>query len=222
MIFVSTIVPDRFLLEDEMKLNVSLALIAISLTLSGCETMNSIGKSLSAIQMPKISAASTVPKEPSLVASADVSCPKAMGMPELSSISQFSDTKTMSPSKLIASAKLENVDAKCQIGQTGVTVELDLDFSGLLGPVGVKDLNGQASYAYPYFLTVITPDGTILSKDVFALSMVYEKGQINIRKQDKLRQIIPLMPGQKADQFQIIVGFQLSEDELAYNRRAPR
>ena len=47
---------------------------------------------------------------------------------------------------------------------------------------------------------------------------VYEKNKLDIRKQDKLRQVIPLMGGQSANQFQIVVGFQLSDAELAYNR----
>jgi hypothetical protein len=119
---------------------------------------------------------------------------------------------------LVATSKLEAIGASCQVAGNAVTVELAFDFSGTLGPVGVKDLNGQANYTYPYFLTVISPDGSIMSKDVFALSMIYENKQISVRKQDKLRQVIPLMAGQKANEIQIIVGFQLSDDELAYNR----
>ncbi len=123
-----------------------------------------------------------------------------------------------SPDKLVSVTKLDKINATCTVSRNSVAIELALDFSGILGPVGVKDLNGQANYTYPYFLSVISPDGKIMSKDVFALSMVYENGQISYHRQDTLRQVIPLLAGQDAKQFQIMVGFQLSESELAYNR----
>ena len=79
-------------------------------------------------------------------------------------------------------------------------------------------MNGQANYTYPYFISVITLSGQILSKDVFALAMMYDKGVARMVKQDKLRQTIPLMERQSASGFQVVVGFQLTEEELDYNR----
>ena len=113
---------------------------------------------------------------------------------------------------------MEKIGSTCVVAGNSVSVELELNFTGVLGPAGVKDLDGQANYTYPYFISVISPDGKILSKDVFALSMIYENGQITYHKQDKLRQVIPLLSGQDASKFQIMIGFQLSEAELAYNR----
>lgn len=193
------------------------ALILLGLT--GCEAVESIGQSIQNIQMPTISSPSTPATQANgLVAAAGAECPQVKALPDLASITQFSDPANPQADKMIASTSIDNVGASCQVSPNSVSVELSLDFSGTLGPVGVKDLNGQANYTYPYFLTVITPDGQILSKDVFALSTVYENKQISVKKQDKLRQVIPLMAGQSANQFQILIGFQLSDAELAYNR----
>lgn len=193
--------------------------VLILLGLTGCEAVESVGHSIQNMQMPTISSPSlsTSPSN-GLVANAGVDCPQVKALPDLASITQFSDPANPQAAKMIASTTIDNVSASCQVSQNSVSVELSLDFSGTLGPVGVKDLNGQANYTYPYFLTVITPNGQILSKDVFALSTVYENKQISVRKQDKLRQVIPLMAGQSASQFQILIGFQLSDAELAYNR----
>lgn len=207
-----------------MKLSVLCAYALLALSLSGCEAMNKVGENFKAIKMPDmgLGQATANPsadgKANGLMASAGADCPQVKGLPELSSLSQFANPKETTAAKLIAETKLDNIGAACQVAPNSVTVELSLDFMGTLGPVGVKDLNGQANYTYPYFLTVITPDGQILSKDVFALSMVYDNGQITVRKQDKLRQVIPLGSGQTASQYQIVIGFQLSEDELVYNR----
>lgn len=194
----------------------------LSLGLTGCETVESLKKmEMPTFSMPDLAVATGGAAEvtPSgLVAKTEAECPQVTALTELSSIAQFADPKVSHPDKMIAEAKVENVTASCKVAPASVSVELTLDFLGTLGPVGLKDLNGQANYTYPYFLTVVTPDGKILSKDVFALSMVYDKGGMTIRKQDKLRQVIPMAAGQTANQYQILIGFQLTEGELAYNR----
>lgn len=209
-------------MESIMKLFPLFVSVVAVLTLSGCETVTKIGEEIKNVQMPDLGlgqpTAMATAKDGGLVASAGADCPQVKALKDLSSISQFSTPQAPSADKLIASSKLENITAACQISGNAVTVELSLDFAGTLGPVGVKDLNGQANYTYPYFLTVITPNGDIMSKDVFALSMIYANEQLSVRKQDKLRQIIPLLDGKKANEIQIIIGFQLTADELSYNR----
>lgn len=204
-----------------------LGAVVMALTLSGCETMNKFGETLKSMEMPKITpkggagTATVVQADTTgLVSVGGESCPTVKGLADLATITQFSNSGEMTSDKMISDTKLEKVVSKCTVAGNSVSVELELNFSGVLGPIGVKDLDGQANYTYPYFLSVISPDGKILSKDVFALSMVYENGQITYHRQDKLRQVIPLLTGQNASQFQIMIGFQLSEDELAYNRRS--
>ena len=199
----------------------------LAMALTGCGTMDSIGKSVQNISMPSFGGAksSTMLGAQSqnstangLVAAVGADCPQVKVLPDLASITQFTDPITPNPAKMVAAATIDTIGASCQVATNSVTIELSLDFTGTLGPIGVKDLNGQANYTYPYFLTVITPDGQILSKDVFALSAVYENQQMTVKKQDKLRQVIPLMAGQNANQFQVVIGFQLSDSELTYNR----
>jgi len=195
-------------------------LISLTAGLTGCETLDKFGTSLKSIEMPKVATDKGANGSASgLLSSGGENCPQVKGLSDLASITQFATPTDSAPDKMISDTKLEKLVSTCAVSGNSVSVELQLDFAGTLGPVGVKDLDGQANYTYPYFLSVISPDGKIMSKDVFALSMVYENGQISYHRQDKLRQVIPLLSGQNANQFQIMVGFQLSEDELAYNRR---
>ncbi len=199
----------------------------MALTLSGCESLNKFGESLKSIEMPKITPkgatgtadAAKMDATGHLISVGGDKCPQVKGLADLASMTQFSNAAVMTPDQMVSDTKLEKVSSTCVATGNSVSVELELNFAGVLGPIGVKDLDGQANYTYPYFLSVISPDGKILSKDVFALSMVYENGQITYHRQDKIRQVIPLMTGQDASKFQIMIGFQLSADELAYNRR---
>lgn len=208
-----------------MRTNLICLYVAMILPLTGCEAVNTVGHSIEnsfkSVKMPDIGLSKADTSSPaadgSLIAGQG-DCPTIKGLGDLITLSQFSDPTLPTADKLVSVTKLDNMKAICTISPNSVAIELALDFSGTLGPVGVKDLNGQANYTYPYFLSVVSPDGKIMSKDVFALSMVYENGQINYHRQDTLRQVIPLLAGQEANKFQIMVGFQLSESELTYNR----
>ncbi|HPQ50633.1 MAG TPA: hypothetical protein PLE43_04570 [Alphaproteobacteria bacterium] len=208
-------------------IGVLIFLSVLGVGLSGCEAVQSIGQSIESINWPKANTANTAEsaQQPSMTVNGQTqvvklpdNCPQLKVLGELSEITQFSTPKKPIADELIAAAKFSTLDATCQVSPNSVTLEISLDFDGILGPVGMKNGASEANYTYPYFLSVITPQGQILSKDVFALSMVYSEGQPAIHKQDRLRQTIPLMVGQDSGQFQIVVGFQLNEDELSYNR----
>lgn len=205
----------------------SLSLLLVSLfSVTGCEAVTSAGQSITEMTKdwtlikPKDGVEkSDVTPTGTLVAKVDPACPDVKVLADLKGITQFRDSKTSDDAQKIATTNLDNISATCSVSERSVTLEISLDFSGTLGAAGVKDLNGQANYTYPYFLTVISPKGDILSKDVFALAMVYDKDNMSIKKQERLRQTIPLSAGQTANSFQIVAGFQLSADELEYNRK---
>lgn len=194
--------------------------------LSGCESVRSVSDriedSLMGLGSSKPVKKEAVPAAGTPLRGAEVKlpdhCPRLRGIDELASITQFSTPSKPAQQDMVASATLSGLDATCQVAPNSVTLEISLDFDGALGPVGMKNGGTEANFAYPYFLSVINPQGQILSKDVFALAMVYPQGQTAMHKQDRLRQTIPLMAGQQANQFQIVVGFQLSPEELSYNR----
>ncbi|MFA7275305.1 MAG: hypothetical protein WC043_00720 [Pseudobdellovibrionaceae bacterium] len=192
-------------------------------TLSACKSVDDLQASLGDVGLfDSSSGVSSGGREAEsktgMVAQLPSECPVVRVQGDLSQIHQFETSDPANPKALIASARIDGVSAQCSIAPTSTTLDITLDFSGQLGPVGLKDMNGQANYTYPYFISVITPSGQILSKDVFALAMMYDKGVARMVKQDKLRQTIPLMERQSASGFQVVVGFQLTEEELDYNR----
>ena len=59
-----------------------------------------------------------------------------------------------------------------------------------------------------------------MAKEVFAVSMNFEPGETTRTHTEYLRQIIPIKSKETAFQYQVLVGFQLSPEQLAYNRAA--
>lgn len=204
----------------------TICLLGMGLGLSGCELVQSMGQSIQSFQWnssqeQKAGAAASVAGTAGGAIMADLpsNCPELKVLGDLSSITQFAVPAAPKPEQMIATAKVSSVDATCSVAPNSVTLDITLDFDGALGPVGKQHGTDQANYTYPYFLSVVAPNGKILSKDVFALAMTYDGDVAHLHKQDRVRQTIPLGAGQKANQFQIIAGFQLSPDELKYNRQ---
>ncbi len=165
-----------------------------SLLLSGCESLKSF-------EWPSFGAGK-----------AANDCPVTGITTDLGNLTQFRDNEIISET-IIASVKPD-----CTKDDKAVTVRLAIDFKGRLGPAGMKDAKTEASYSIPYLVAVVNPKGEIISKDIFAITMVYKNGQTEQSFPDLLEQVIPLPEGTKPADYKIMLGFQLNDQELAYNR----
>ena len=61
--------------------------------------------------------------------------------------------------------------------------------------------------------------GKILAKEVFSASMIYAQGEDYKSYKETLRQIIPLNDTKQGKKYKVLVGFQLSQEQLNYNRQ---
>lgn len=156
------------------------------------------------------------PAENTMTASVE-SCPPVTVIEELKALHQFSNPDRPSPQTKISEVAVGGLQTGCTYTGNNVAVELDLTFTGKLGPAGRMATSDQPSFAYPYFIAITTPNGNILAKEVFAATVTYEQGKDTVIHQEHLRQIIPLS-GEYDTEHSLLIGFQLSEGELAYNR----
>lgn len=93
----------------------------------------------------------------------------------------------------------------CSFGPKSVTADVQLAFT---------DSGNSPPSTYPYFVAVLAPGGKILAKDMFAISTNGGGGtQI-----ETIRQIIPASGQKQAAAHKIMIGFQLSDQQIAYIR----
>lgn len=143
----------------------------------------------------------------------DPNCPQVGLMPGLNSITQLRDDK------VISETVFTNLTSTCKIEPAMATVRLNIGFKGTLGPVGVSDAKVAANYTLPYLIAVLDPKGQIIAKDVFAISLTYKNGQAEQALTDVIEQLIPVANAADAKNYKIMLGFQLNEQELDYNRK---
>lgn len=192
----------------------AMGLCAAVFLLAACATVDQIKDDLGNLDLPEISSPANEADE--LVAGGN--CPKAKVVEELSGFSDFDNFSDTSDSNLIALAGILGVKSTCEYGAKSVTVDMRVDFEGFLGPKGKISSGDRPFFSYPFFVAVTEPDGDILAKEVFAAPFAYENGQTYHKHSEDLRQVIPVPNQNRGSKYQILVGFQLSEEQLAYNR----
>ncbi len=127
------------------------------------------------------------------------------------------------PKTLVSEVKLGKQRGACIYNQEdkSVAVQVSLIFNSSLGPRSKIYKGDKPNFAYPYFIAVTSPNGEIVAKEVFAASISYKEDQKSLSHKETLRQIIPLEKLGEGPDYTILAGFQLTEEQLEYNRTHP-
>ncbi len=79
--------------------------------------------------------------------------------------------------------------------------------------------NKTRTAEFEYFVSILDDQGNVLDKQTFPYSAKYWKNRQTLTDRDSPVELsIPLKDGQVGQDFNIYVGFQLSREELEYNR----
>lgn len=196
----------------------------LALGLTGCESMKAMRDSISSIDFPYFgdpettTAQKMATDEDGILATNTVGCPQVAVVEDLKTLTQFETPSKPTPGTKISSITLSGIKSACNITKNTVAVDIGLRFEGHLGPQADEWKTQSRSFAYPYFIAVTTQSGEIISKEVFAATISYEKAEKALIQEESIRQVIPLRNGMTASSYEILVGFQLTDDELNYSR----
>ena len=189
----------------------------LALGLTGCESMQTARDKISSIDFPYFGSADT--DQATAVALADpANCPKVSVVDDLKNLTQFETPSAPTPGTKISSITIGNMTSNCSLNDKTVALDIDLAFDGQLGPKATGWKTESRSFAYPYFIAVTTPTGEIMSKEVFAATIRYDGAETAVSQKESIRQVIPLRENIAASGYEILIGFQLTEDELNYSR----
>ncbi len=146
-------------------------------------------------------------------------CPQVEIVDDLSSISDFTNPKKQKKDNLISRVDIKSAESTCKLASKSAIVDLKVIFDGLLGTKGRTKSADKPFFSYPFFIAVTSPSGKIMAKEIFAASLTYDANETNHLYSENLRQIIPITSKKHANQYRILIGFQVTPDQLAYNRK---
>jgi len=142
----------------------------------------------------------------------DAKCPVVAIPDDLARVSHFQGQGT-DFANLAVSARLSDIKGGCDFNKEGVTVDMSVSLVAQAGPA-MTDRNAD----FAYFVAILDPTGTIVAKKVFPAPVAFPEGQQRRGSIETITQHIPLKDYHQAAKYRVEVGFQLSQEELSYNR----
>jgi hypothetical protein len=146
-------------------------------------------------------------------------CPSAAVLADTSALTVFRAGAPRDPSGEAYTATIDNVRTSCVFpkGASASTSTLNFTLRGVRAP----SLDG-ADYALPYYLAVTQGD-RILSKTPLTVHLVFAPGSAAASQDVALDDtVVKLEPGHPPTDYALLVGFQLTDAERAYNQTRGR
>lgn len=143
-------------------------------------------------------------------ANAQYTCPAATTIPELQTIARLAPNG--SDDSIQSAGRIASVTSSCEDEDAGIATKLSIDFSALRTGPGIKRVE------LPYFVAIADSTGNILGKQLFAIAVEFPDQAPTVRTTEKVTAHLPLKNPQLGNVYTIIVGFQLSKNEIDFNR----
>ena len=142
------------------------------------------------------------------------SCPHTEVVSDLSRLVKFQDGPGRDLSDIVLIARIDDVKSGCRYDKTGVTIDLAVFLLAERGRAGA----GSAKKDVTYFVAVTDRAQQIIDKPLFTSQFEFsDKKQASINDEFELR--IPLSPTATASDHTIILGFQLTPEQIDLNER---
>lgn len=116
-------------------------------------------------------------------------------------------------------AEMLGVDTRCTYGREFARrygySEVEVDMEVNLGSTAVP-----RTYAIPYFIAVINPSTQqVVAREVYSIEAEFTPNRHTVRLHDEIDQIrIPVIENADALAYEIVVGFELTPEEVDFNR----
>ena len=200
-----------------------LLFVSVALLLTGCSTMqglkkdvvsgyDSVTNTFAKAFDPEVEAKKTLPQY-------DGNCPPVSVRPDLAKVTDFYNPTSPSENTKISEATITGVLNTCRVENEQIIMQVDLSLSGKTGAKARVKPADKPSFAYPYFVAVTDSKGNVVSKEIFAASLSYGANQSEAMTTETVFQNMPIPDSSAGETFQVVVGFQLSQEQLAYNQK---
>ncbi len=148
-----------------------------------------------------------------------VRCPVTRGLEAAAQLTRFKPGPGRDITDILFEAEFVEISGTCEIDDDEIEVELKLVINASRG---AADTSREASFAF--ILAVVDNDRNFIVHEGRALRrpfvglVEFPGNQTRVIYTDKFELTIPKSPAQSADDFLIFISFELSADELEYNR----
>ena len=147
-------------------------------------------------------------------------CPTTGVLTDATKIVQFTPGSAEDISNVLVAGEIVNTSSGCIYRKSGLTAGVGIAIQMQTGQAGARAR--QVTYKLPYFVALTDANDRVLEKTFYEATLRLRDDTVaqKLETVDDIR--ISLDEGQTGADFRVIVGFQLTPQQLAYNRRKKR
>ena len=142
-----------------------------------------------------------------------VICPDVAIVAEAADVTEFGAGAGRDVVDMRYFAEFSDVRWSCDLDGSTLEVELDVVLTASAGPVSraqTADLT--------FFVALAEQDGGLIAKQTFATTIALTSDKRTGGVAEEIEQRIPLRADQNGADFEILIGFQITREQLQYNR----
>jgi len=144
----------------------------------------------------------------------EAACPQGIIPADSAHISRFRDGTGRDLTDILNEGQIYDILIQCKYDKKSVTVDLQIGFIGSRGPA-----DRSRSADFEYWVAIVDPEDKIIERTTSHAVFQFKDNETRLTQvKDDLEPYIPLADLKTGPNYQIVVGFQLSAEELKWNR----
>ncbi len=121
------------------------------------------------------------------------------------------------PSDVSFRTKMNSISGNCEVDEKLITMELAVSMQALRGPANTK---GEADFAY--FVAILDKDKKVLTRTKFPMIAKFKRDETKLDFSEAVTVTIPKKKEAMPEDYMVYMGFEMTPEELAYNRNRQR
>jgi len=142
----------------------------------------------------------------------NLSCPRAVFLGGTDTLVRFAPDAARTERNVAAQFELYDMQYSCRISSRRAEANVTFAVSGMRRSSAVAE-----NHEVPYFIVVTNQQGAVVAKHNFTARLRFPAGGNAATITERVEVTLPLAEGQRAVGFELVVGIQLTREELDYN-----
>ena len=144
-------------------------------------------------------------------------CPTVAFVDGLDRMILFRDTSSKEASNISVISQFSSLSAKCSFSDDGANIE-----TSFLIKSSMNDVTKDTVVGINYFAAAVAPDGRVLTKENFDLEIPFSKKNTDVTQEQIINPFFPRKTSNNFASYKLLIGFQLSKSQVAFNLRYRR
>jgi hypothetical protein len=145
----------------------------------------------------------------------EAACPRGVIPADSASVTRFRDGPGRDLTDVVAEGEIVNILVQCKYDKRAVTVDLQIAIAGDRGPA-----DRSRTAEFEYWIAIVDPQQNVVTKQPARVRFQFTDNRTRLGQVlNEFEPYIPLADLKQGPEYQILVGFQLTPEELTWNRK---